>query len=101
MVEKLSEVAPGAIETMSLRLPWPAMACGDGDGDGQSYACHTRCGRGRGNGAGETSPSRGHEDTTSRPARAEMSLGFALAPLPQASAVVYGLEYATALDATA
>lgn len=25
MVEKLSEVAPGGIETMSLRLPWRAM----------------------------------------------------------------------------
>lgn len=30
-----------------------------------------------------------------------MSLGFALAPLPQASAVAYGLEYAAASDATA
>lgn len=36
-----------------------------------------------------------------RRARAEMSLGFALASFPQASAVTYELEYAAALDSTA
>lgn len=80
--------------------PATAMACGDGDG--QDCACHTRCRRDRENGAVDASPGRGHEeDTTSRSAMAEMSLGFGLAPFPQASAVVYGLEYAAALDATA
>lgn len=31
----------------------------------------------------------------------EMSLGFGLAPIAQASAVAYELEYAAALDSTA
>lgn len=45
--------------------------------------------------------SKGCEDATSKGTRAEMSLGFALAPFPQASAVGYWLEYAAALDWTA
>lgn len=94
-MEKLSEVAPGVIETTSVRL---AMACVDGQSccEGQ-----TREGQGREAGEVETTPSKGYEDTTSKGTRFEMSLGFDLAPIPQASAVAYELEYATALGSTA
>lgn len=87
-------MAPGVIETTSLRL---AMACVDGQSCCESQ---TREGQGREAGEVETTPSKGYEDTTWKGTRFEMSLGFDLAPIPQASAVAYELEYATALGST-
>lgn len=78
--------------------PATAMACDDGQSCKVPQPLRARqakrCGR-DGNRAKDT------EDTTSRGARVEMSLGFALAPFPHASAVAYRLEYAAALESTA
>lgn len=89
-------MAPGAIGTTSLRLPWLAVTVKAARG--QARPLRTE--------AGETAHSRRRraEDMRMRRRRArgrEMSLGFALAPIPQASAVAYGLGYAAALELTA
>lgn len=74
--------------------PWPAVTV-------KAVSATPVEGQARKSGAVETPPSKEHEDTTLKGTRAKMSLGFALAPIPQASAVAYWLEYAAALDSTA